>query len=92
MGFDRANRINLLLILMKYIILFLFAIVLGLLITGFVLQGQEHPNAAKFIGFGALGLFFVVMPLFIIWRGRGKSVKDYMLTRENLDKMRDKDL
>ncbi|RED44464.1 hypothetical protein DFQ10_103148 [Winogradskyella eximia] len=43
----------------------------------------------KLIGFGVLGLFFVVFPLFSYYRWKDKDVKDYMLTKENLDKMRE---
>ena len=43
----------------------------------------------KLIGFGVLGLFFVVFPLFSNYRWKDKDVKDYMLTKENLDKMRE---
>ncbi len=43
----------------------------------------------KLIGFGVLGLFLVVFPLFSYYRWKGKDVKDYMLTKENLDKMRE---
>ena len=42
----------------------------------------------KLIGFGVLGLFFVVFPLFSYYRWKDKDPKDYMLTKENLDKMR----
>ena len=43
----------------------------------------------KLIGFGVVGLFLVVFPLFSYYRWKGKDVKDYMLTKENLDKMRE---
>lgn len=43
----------------------------------------------KLIGFGVVGLFFVVFPLFSYYRWKDKDVKDYMLTKENLDKMRE---
>ncbi len=43
----------------------------------------------KLIGFGVLGLFFVVFPLFSYYRWKGKDAKDYMLTKENLEKMRE---
>ena len=46
-------------------------------------------NAQKLIGFGVLGLFFVVFPLFSYYRWKDKDVSDYMLTQENLDKMRE---
>ena len=43
----------------------------------------------KLVGFGVVGLFLIVFPLFSYYRWKGKDVKDYMLTKENLDKMRD---
>ncbi len=43
----------------------------------------------KLVGFGVVGLFLVVFPLFSYYRWKGKDVKDYMLTKENLDKMRE---
>ncbi len=43
----------------------------------------------KLVGFGVVGLFIIVFPLFSYYRWKGKDVKDYMLTQENLDKMRD---
>lgn len=52
---------------------------------GFIL---EVSYSQKLIGFGVLGLFVVVFPLFSYYRWKGKSLKDYMLTKENLDKMR----
>ena len=33
-------------------------------------------------------LFFVVFPLFSYYRWKDKKVEDYMLTKENLEKMR----
>jgi hypothetical protein len=54
-------------------------------ICGFTL---EVDNAEKLIGFGVLGLFFVVFPLFSYYRWKGKNIKDYMLSQENLDKMK----
>ena len=54
---------------MKYIVrLVVVAEILGLA-TGFYLQntGQEKLGD-KFIGFSALGLAFVVIPLFLIYR------------------------
>ncbi|MDN3491938.1 hypothetical protein [Winogradskyella bathintestinalis] len=43
----------------------------------------------KLIGFGVIGLFIIVFPLFSYYRWKGKNLKDYMLTKENLDKMRE---
>ncbi|MBU2922562.1 hypothetical protein KO504_14535 [Winogradskyella psychrotolerans] len=53
---------------------------------GFLLDVPYHQ---KLIGFGVVGLFFVVFPLFSYYRWKDKDVKDYMLSKENLDKMRE---
>lgn len=71
---------------MKYIIFIAFLIALGSIICGFLLDVQYSQ---KLIGFGVLGLFLVVFPLFIYHRWKDKDLKDYMLTKENLDKMRE---
>lgn len=71
---------------MKYIIIFLFVAALGSIFTGFVF---ETEYSQKFIGFGVMGLFLVAFPTFIYYRWKDKDVRDYMLTKENLDKMRE---
>ena len=48
----------------------------------------ELDDSKKLVGFGVIGLIFVVFPLFSYYRWKGKNVKDYMLTKENFDKMR----
>ncbi|MBO3115475.1 hypothetical protein J4050_01875 [Winogradskyella sp. DF17] len=52
---------------------------------GFIL---DVSYSQKLIGFGVVGLFLVVFPLFSYYRWKDKDFKDYMLTQENLDKMR----
>ncbi|MCA0131039.1 hypothetical protein [Winogradskyella alexanderae] len=63
-----------------------FIAALASIVCGFVL---ETEYAQKLIGFGVIGIFFIVFPLFSYYRWKGKSMKDYMLTKENLDKMRE---
>jgi hypothetical protein len=76
---------------MKYIILLIFLGSLGSIVYGFTLPELETDLAHKFIGFGTVGLFLVAMPLFLITAGKGKNIKDYMLTDENIKKMRGKE-
>jgi len=71
---------------MKAIIWITFLIAFGLIISGLVL---DVDNSKKLVGFGVIGLFFVVFPLFSYYRWKDKDVNDYMLTQENLDKMRE---
>lgn len=70
---------------MKQFTLILFLISVALIATGF-LTNLEYSQ--KLIGFGVVILFLGVFPLFSYYRWKDKDVKDYMLTKENLDKMR----
>jgi len=71
----------------KYLIALIFIASVGSIISGFVLKPE--PLAEKMIGFGVAGLFLFVIPLFTYHRWKGRKVKDYMLTKENIEKMRD---
>ena len=57
-------------------------------ILGFALE-LDSKTADRLKGIGTVGLFFIVMPLFLLIESPGKEVKDYMLTEENIKKMRD---
>lgn len=70
---------------MKYLIALFTIASITSIVTGFLLKSV---HAQKLIGFGVCGLFFVVFPLFSYYRWKDKNLKDYMLTKENLDKMR----
>jgi len=71
---------------MKAIIIFFLIISLGSIITGYLM---DFENSEKLIGLGVLGLFFIVFPLFSYHRWKDKDLKDYLLTKENLDKMKE---
>ena len=70
---------------MKYIIWLFFLASIGSILCGYFL---DTVYSEKLIGFGVVVLFIVVFPLFSYYRWKDKNVKDYMLTKENLDKMR----
>ena len=70
---------------MKYLIGIFFIASLGSIILGYFL---DVAYSEKLIGFGVAGLFLVVFPLFSYYRWKDKDVKDYMITKENLEKMR----
>ena len=71
--------------IVKYVTALFFLVSVGCIFAGYFL---ETENSEKLIGFGVLGLFFIVFPLFSWFRWRNKNVKDYLLTKENLEKMR----
>ena len=73
---------------MKYLITIFFLISISLIIGGFF---DVFENSEKSIGLGVSALFLVVFPLFSWHRWKNKNVKDYLLTKENLDKMRERE-
>lgn len=73
---------------MKYVIAFILFISVGLIAAGLL---GDFEFSEKLIGFGVIGLFLVVFPLFSWYRWKNKNVKDYLLTKENLDKMRERE-
>ena len=73
---------------MKYIIFFFFISSLSSIVAGFIL---DETYSEKLVGFGVLGLFFIVFPLFTYHRWKDRKVNDYMLTKENLEKMREQE-
>ncbi|TYB76091.1 hypothetical protein ES677_09935 [Bizionia gelidisalsuginis] len=73
---------------MKYILLIVFIVCVTSIILGYNL---DVSYGEKLIGGGVLGLFFVFIPLFSYHRWKGRDIKEYMITKENLDKMRDKE-
>jgi hypothetical protein len=70
---------------MKYLIWILFIATVGSVFLGFIL---DVGYSEKLIGFGVLGLFVIVFPLFSYYRWKNKNVSDYMLNKENIEKMR----
>lgn len=73
---------------MKKIVTILFILCFSSIFAGYFF---ELPYSEKLIGFGVCGLFFVAFPLFAYIHWKDKDVKDYMLTKENLEKMRNKE-
>jgi hypothetical protein len=71
---------------MKYLIFILFLASVGSILFGYF---TDSGYSQKLIGFGVAGLFLIVFPLFSYYRWKDRNVKDYMLTKENLDKMRE---
>ena len=83
---------------MKYLIWILFIATIGSIVLGFAIPDSDTTDAMmkaneialsdKFIGFGVVGLFVIVFPLFSYYRWKNKNVSDYMLNKENIEKMR----
>ena len=78
---------------MNTIIKILAILILIAICTGFYLRMNDDLILGdRVIGIAVLSAAFILMPIFLYVRWKGKSLKDYTFTKENLDKMRDKDL
>lgn len=72
---------------MKYIIGILFISALLALGIGFYIKPNDEATGNLIIGLTLMAGFFILMPLFIYHRWKNRSVKEYMLTKENIEKM-----
>ncbi len=72
----------------RHIIVLIVFASFGAIGYGFWVQEEDPALGSKCIGFGTVGLFLIAMPLFLIKESKGKKMKDYMLTDENIKKMR----
>ncbi len=73
----------------KYIITLIVLSSIVAIIYGFIVIEEDPALGNKCIGFGTVGLFLIAMPLFLFKESKGKKVKDYMLSEENIKKMRE---
>ncbi len=76
---------------LKHITVLITLLSLGSIIYGFTLEQEQLQTSQKFIGLGTIGLFLVAMPLFLYKESKGKNMKDYMLTKDNIKKMQDQE-
>ncbi|MDE3742372.1 hypothetical protein [Maribacter polysaccharolyticus] len=74
---------------MKYLILFIVIASFGSIIYGFNILEDQESLGHKCIGLGTAGIFLLAMPLFLFKASKGKKMKDYMLTEENIKKMKE---
>jgi cell shape-determining protein MreC len=75
---------------MKKLLLFVALLCISSILYGFYIKdGQETTDGDFYIGIGTAVLFLVIMPVFIFTASKGKKMKDYTLSRENIEKMRE---
>lgn len=77
--------------LLNWLCAFLLLAILAGIGTGFYFRlNDQIALGDKFIGGSILMFTFVLMPIFLVHRWRGKRLQDYTLTKENMQRMRDK--
>ena len=75
----------------RIFIIILFFALIGLFLLGFYYKSLEDSFLLgnKMIGLAIAGGVFILMPTFIYHRWKNKNVHDYMLTKENIMKMKE---
>ncbi len=76
---------------MKLFLQLLFVSILATILFGFYVKEDPNYNSDAIIGVGVLLFSFILMPFFIYYRWKDKKVADYMLTKENIEKMQKDD-
>ena len=77
---------------MRYLLRLLFLGILISLAAGLYVKGSgDSLLGNRIIGFTVLTSAFIFMPLFLVHRWKGKRLKDYTLSQENLEKLRNSD-
>ena len=70
---------------MKYLLWLILIIVIGFIATGYYFKDIGDPKSEAFIGIGVLIFAFIMMPLFIYHRYKGKDLSNYMFKNPEKD-------
>jgi hypothetical protein len=74
---------------MKWFLHIFFVLVIANIIVGYVIREDDLALGEKWIGLDVATGFFIYMPVFLVHRWKGKQLKDYTLSPENLKKMKE---
>lgn len=76
---------------MKWFLKILVILILIAIATGFYFRiNEEVLLGDRIIGVAVLVSAFILMPIFLYIRWRGKKLEDYTLSDKNIKKMRDR--
>ena len=74
---------------MKWFLRIFFVLVLANICVGYAIRQDDMPLGEKWIGLSVAIGFFIYMTIFLVHRWKGKQLKDYTLSPENLKKMKE---
>ena len=69
------------------------AIIIGIaILIGFYVMQIEKDQALgdKIVGLSVLASVFILLPMFLVLRWRGKKLEDYTLSDKNIKKMKER--
>lgn len=77
--------------IIDWLCFFILLAILGGIGAGYYFRlNDQIPRGDLFIGLSVLGFVFILLPIFLVHRWRGKRLQDYTLTKENMQRMKDK--
>lgn len=71
----------------RFLQILCIAVFLGIGI-GFYIKGDNPKQGDLIIGLSLVTGMFVLMPMFIYHRYKNRDIKDFMLNKENIERMR----
>jgi hypothetical protein len=71
--------------MLKIIVYIVFFVVLGTISTGYFIKADSPADGEKIIGIGVLLLAFVLMPLFIYLRYKGRDLSHFTFNQQKKD-------
>lgn len=70
---------------MKFVIIFILILSVGMLCAGFYLKNSGDAGGEIVIGIGVLIVAFILMPLFIYHRYKNKNLNDFTFDKYRKD-------
>ena len=71
--------------------IFFFSILTSLFVGFYIKTFDNSQEGDRIVGLTVLTAAFIFMPIFLVHRWRGKKLKDYTLSKENLEKLKNSD-
>ena len=68
--------------------IFFLALLISLILGFYIKTFVNVIVGNKIVGFTVLTATFIYMPIFLVYRWKGKRLKDYTFSKENIDKLR----
>ena len=72
----------------NFLQIFFLALLISLILGFYIKTFENVTKGNKIIGFTVLTATFIYMPIFLVYRWKGKRLKDYTFSKENMDKLR----
>ncbi len=72
----------------NFLQIFFLALLISLILGFYIKTFENVTEGNKIVGFTVLTATFIYMPIFLVYRWKGKRLKDYTFSKENMDKLR----